>query len=425
MRGGTVSRLAAVLVALASLTANAPAHAQEAPPGETSPGETSPSETPPSETPPTAAPGPAPSGPFADVPADHWAASSISYVTHPDREWIPARAEGFGPGDPLTRRDLVRALTRMVPPAASYTSDRTFADIEPDDPMLDDFRFAAQKHWLPVKDERIRPAMTLSRRIFDPAIVRALGYTPEANGIARLQTKDGRRLFTGSTIGFVLVAQRLELYPNLSQEDAELRPGQVMTRAHAAMALHRAAAWLGERDAWPNWRLTGYADPPMLPALDDTRWAAAKWAVSFAAFPYIWGGEWHRKTPSGYPYGAQPQGGFDCSGYAWWVMQQSSDSWNVPSSRGYEGWSLGGRTATDIARKAAKKIAFTETRPLDLAFFELNGDPTRFEHMGVLLGGGWMIHSSGGRGGVSLEQINSGYWREKFAYARRVIPKGA
>jgi cell wall-associated NlpC family hydrolase len=362
---------------------------------------------------------------FSDVPKDHWAHDAIQYATDPGRNWIPARTEGFGPDDPFTRRDLARAFARAFPPPPGYSSPRTFDDVAADDPMLEEFRWLAQKHWLPVKNRLIKPSAPVTRRIFDPAAVRALGFTEEANGIQRLQTATGERVISGWQTGFLLVAQRLELYPNLHPESAELRPGQTMTRAHAAMALKRTVGWVGVSEWSTNWRLEGYAQPPVLPKMSKLRLRAVRWALTYAGFPYIWGGEWHRPTRTGYPYGAQPQGGFDCSGYAWWVLQQSSDSWNVSKMRGYDGWSLGGRTATDMARKASKKIAYAKAMPMDLAFFELNGDPARFEHMGVMLGNGWMIHSSGGRGGVSLERIESGYWRDKFVHARRVIPADA
>lgn len=364
-------------------------------------------------------------GGFPDVPTDHWAAEAIAFVTHPDREWLPAREEGFGPGDLLTRRDVARAMVRAFPPPPDFASDRTFDDVQADDPLIDGFRWAAKRHFLPVKDRNIRPDATVSRRILDPAIVRALGLTAYANGIARLQTKDGKRVVSGWSTGSIMVTQRLELYPNMDPEAAEIRPSEPMTRAHAAIALRRMANWIGRDLAYDAWRLTGYAAPPPLPAMNETRLRAARWAMRFVAYPYIWAGEWHRETPESYPFGAQPQGGFDCSGYAWWVMQQTSKSWNVAKYRGYDGWSLGGRTATDIARKATKKIPFEKTQAMDLAFFELNNDPSRFEHMGVLLGNGWMIHSSGARSGVTLERVDEGYWREHFGYARRIIPADA
>ena len=391
MRGGTARRIAAAIGVAATLTTALPARA---------------------EAPQT----------FSDVPAEHWARTAIEYVTDPAHELLPARQEGFGPGDPLTRRDLARALVRAFPPPSEPVSDRVFEDVAADDPLLDAFRWAAKRHFLPVRDGSIKPDAGVTRRVFDPAVVRALGYADEAKGIATLQTKGGERVVSGWSTGFVMVAQRLELYPNLRDEASELRPSQPLTRAHAAMALARVHRLI-DADEWSiGWRLEGYAEPPLLPTMSPLRLRAVRWAMQHVAFPYIWGGEWNRATGSGYPYGAQPQGGFDCSGFAWWMLQESTANWNVAALRGFDGWQLTGRTATDMARNAPKKIAFAKTMPMDLAFFELNGDPSRFEHMGVLLGNGWMIHSSGSRGGVSLERVDAGYWRERFAFARRVIP---
>jgi cell wall-associated NlpC family hydrolase len=396
MRGGVARSSAAVLGALATLSISVPAHAATD------------------------------AGPFPDVPAGHWAAGAITFITDETREWIPARGEGFGPDDPLTRRDLARAMVRAFPPEDGWTSAASYDDVAADDPMLDAFRWAARRDWLPVKDGLIKPDAVVSRRILDPALVRALGYAPHAASIARLATEDGKRLIYSWSSGFLMVANRLELYPNLSVEAAEIRPADPLTRAHAAIAFARTANLIDTNPWSIAWRLDGYLDSPTLPAMTPARLKAVRWALRYASFPYIWGGEWHARTPSDYPFGAQPQGGFDCSGFAWWVLAAPSDSrWDVPRLRGYEGWSLAGRTATDMARGATVKRTYAKTRPMDIAFFELNNDPTRFEHAGLLLGNGWMIHSSGSRGGVTLEQIGDGYWRERFRYARRVIPNDA
>jgi cell wall-associated NlpC family hydrolase len=40
----------------------------------------------------------------------------------------------------------------------------------------------------------------------------------------------------------------------------------------------------------------------------------------------------------------------------------------------------------------------------------------------VYLGGGWMIHSSSGRDGVSIDWVRQGWYRDRFVWSRRVVP---
>jgi cell wall-associated NlpC family hydrolase len=69
----------------------------------------------------------------------------------------------------------------------------------------------------------------------------------------------------------------------------------------------------------------------------------------------------------------------------------------------------------------AKRIAFAALRPADLVFFGGKGPrskPAQIDHMGIYLGGGWMIHSS--RYGVALAPLD-GWYRSSFAWGRRPL----
>jgi len=43
------------------------------------------------------------------------------------------------------------------------------------------------------------------------------------------------------------------------------------------------------------------------------------------------------------------------------------------------------------------------------------------DHVGLYLGNGWMIHSSGGRDGVTISWAGDGWWHDHFVWGRRVI----
>lgn len=361
-------------------------------------------------------------GPFPDVPAKHWAAKAISYVTDPSRAWIPARSEGFGPEQNFTRRELALAMFRVFPPPAKWSSSRTFVDVPEGDPLIDALRWSAWKRWLPVRADEIRAEAPVNRRLMDQALVRALGYARYATAVSRLQTEDGESVVSSWSTGFLLVADRLELHPNFSNERLDVLPGQALDRAHAADIFKRVADVMSKSSASLAWRVDGY-ESIKLPAMSPARLAAVRFAFRGAGFPYVWAGEWHQPTGNDYPYGLQVQGGFDCTGFAWWVLHQpTNDSYRAPEVRGYAGWNLPWRTATAMAEATKTKRRWKDTLPMDLAFYDFDGDPSRMDHAGLLLGNGWVLHSSGSKGGVTLEQSSSGYMRRAFMYARRVIP---
>ena len=70
---------------------------------------------------------------------------------------------------------------------------------------------------------------------------------------------------------------------------------------------------------------------------------------------------------------------------------------------------------------AAKRIAFDQLQPADVVFFGAKGPkskPAQVDHMGIYLGDGWFIHSSGY--GVALASL-SGWYAKRFAWARRPL----
>ena len=83
---------------------------------------------------------------------------------------------------------------------------------------------------------------------------------------------------------------------------------------------------------------------------------------------------------------------------------------------------LRGRTTYAMSGEvpAAKRIPFARLQPADVIFFG-NGPkskPAQVGHMGIYLGKGWFIHSSGY--GVAVVQL-SGWYRARFAWARRPL----
>jgi cell wall-associated NlpC family hydrolase len=251
------------------------------------------------------------------------------------------------------------------------------------------------------------------------ALVRKLGKGSVAQGLETVTSPDGWHPTLQKWFGTEIVAREMGLrYNRLEAEDAyETSATEPMNQADAVYAIWKAktapSTW--GADALTSFELSSYS---------ETRRQVVEFALSLVGTPYVWGGEWTTSTPSGYPYGAQAHGGLDCSGFAWYVLKESTSSWS-PQGRNYPGWSFPERSSSDMARAAEKKLSFQDLKPADVVFFASNGKDARSRdvyHAGIYLGEGWMVHSSGSRAGISLAEIGPGsWWNDQLAWGRRII----
>ena len=76
-----------------------------------------------------------------------------------------------------------------------------------------------------------------------------------------------------------------------------------------------------------------------------------------------------------------------------------------------------------MARATPSKIAFANLRTGDLMLFADCGGGTwsNADHVGVYLGNGWMVHSTGSNAGVAIEWAGDGWWRDHFLWGRRLF----
>jgi cell wall-associated NlpC family hydrolase len=80
-----------------------------------------------------------------------------------------------------------------------------------------------------------------------------------------------------------------------------------------------------------------------------------------------------------------------------------------------------------LPRTAAEQL--TASAPLtledavagDLLFF---GDRSRTSHVAIYLGEGRFVHAPSGGNSVSLDDLQTSYWRTRFSRAGRVVPPG-
>lgn len=119
-------------------------------------------------------------------------------------------------------------------------------------------------------------------------------------------------------------------------------------------------------------------------------------AQKYLGTPYVWGGE------------SIDEGGMDCSGFVYNALKDAG--YNV------------GRTTAQGYRNYGKPVDKASMQPGDLIFFGKNNNDA--SHIGIYLGNGQMIHSSGGSKntksnpgkGVTISNVD---YRSDFLEARR------
>ena len=240
-------------------------------------------------------------------------------------------------------------------------------------------------------------AVTLAA--FDARLVRALGLGDAAYRFYRAAR--AARLNPPRRFGTESVARLLGLRYNhpAGTDERELQPADPITRAEAAYS----AARILELDDWTVESVDAASREFALPALTDWQRRILTTAVGLIGRPYVWGGV---------------DTGFDCSGFVWRVVKLQPYS-EAPALATV----LRGRTTYQMSGEVprAQRIAFSKLEPADVVFFGARGPrskPAQVDHMGLYLGGGWMIHSS--RYGVALERLDGGRQRG-FAWARRPL----
>ena len=101
--------------------------------------------------------------------------------------------------------------------------------------------------------------------------------------------------------------------------------------------------------------------------------------------------------------GSDPDGGFDCSGFVWYVFARHG----IPVPR----------TVAEQYR-TGMSVNGTELRAGDLVFFNTTGASP--SHVGISIGGDQFVHAPSASGEVRVEHIGASYWAERFVGIRRL-----
>src|SRR3954454_20769734 len=298
---------------------------------------------------------------LALLAAPAWAAGGASSWALPQIRVVVAHGlmarsvKAFRPNDPLTRGDLTSLSAGLAGQKAAATPP---ADASA--PVTMTALYASLVRALRLSDSAYRFSLG----------ARAAGLKPPVR------------------FGNEVVARLLELRVNhpAGQDDLEFLPSDPATRAEAAYTAARVLGFSG-------WEIEGARQASLdfaLPELTPWQRRILQTAVKFIGYPYVWGGE--SETTSS-PFGAQAQGGFDCSGFVWRVYKLQP----YPGGTALAA-TLQGRTTYQMSGEVArgKRITFAKLQPADVLFFGANGarsQPAQVNHTGIYLGNGWFIHS--------------------------------
>ncbi len=128
--------------------------------------------------------------------------------------------------------------------------------------------------------------------------------------------------------------------------------------------------------------------------LESAQEAVIQEAMNHLGTPYVWGG----KAP----------GGFDCSGFVYYVYGQM-------------GYSMGYDAVQQL--KDGLVVDRSELEPGDLVFFQgTSWQSSIVTHVGIYAGDGEFIHAS--NSGIAVASLDDEYWQGHYFGARRVLVAG-
>jgi hypothetical protein len=269
------------------------------------------------------------------------------------------------------------------------------------------------------------PWGTLNQFQFDTGIVHMLGLTATAARLQTLTDGGGWHPPVPGSFGVEQVTKTVGARYNVpfGADNWETWPSTELRRANLAVQAYQ----LDHLPSYWKYEATGLtAILGKLPTYPPLKRAALGTAFAYSAAPYVWGG-----------ISPQPQtlfdlpaaGGFDCSGFVWWVLKlhtytASDGTW---SGNAQIAW----RTTYDMASHVplAKRIPYAKLAPGDILFW--SSDPkgiytagSTVYHTGIYLGNGWTINSHGDGAGVTIDYMgpNAGWYHDAFAFGWRVMP---
>jgi cell wall-associated NlpC family hydrolase len=308
-----------------------------------------------------------------------------------------------------TRRELVMLLQSVMGLPAGPLGT-TWRDVTGDDPQGAAARRAVQRGWLSATGGQVALDAPLTGTDANRAWTLALGMGRAVARLSRFTDGSGHRFTVPAGFATSIAARESGLRRNYpTADDVHERTDQQPLRLADLVLM----AWRGRdirRRGLPASARSLQAFS--IPAIDPLFVPLVQRALNLVGHPYVWGGEWPGRDS---PLDPQAAGGFDCSGFVWYVWRTgdraSEAAINVPDGRTTYTMNVGTR---------GKRIAWHRAAAGDLVFFGDRGLRTplnQASHMAIGLGNKWIIHSSGGRGGVSISYLPT-YWPRGLQNAR-------
>jgi cell wall-associated NlpC family hydrolase len=361
------------------------------------------------------------------VPKGMWARTAIAWATDQgpagNRLLDDYGGVAFKPDRAITRAQLARALVIASGHIGDVvTNPVRLADLPTQHPYYTDVELAVKLGLLGAYADGFHPDTVATTMQVDRAVVKLLRLRNASLDWTMLrdlyaptwEPNPGWKTGAASYLPYEVAAHFLNLrYNHPAGSDAqEVSPQEPIGRDEVAYSLYQASHL-------SSWQLGGLSlyDGIVLPPLTTRQKQIVSFALKYVGYPYVWAGE-YPTTRS--PYGTQAHGGFDCSGFVWWVLKIKM-GYPIADSQ---------RTAAAMAAAAKPRITRGKLVPGDIIFFGPNGPRSTVSsiyHAAVYLGRGWFIHSSGyAANGVNLASLNwSGWsWKSDFAWGRRVLRPG-
>jgi hypothetical protein len=343
-----------------------------------------------------------------------FATAAIKYVAVTNQWMADYGTDKFRPTISESRALFARAVVEAFAPEEPIDPAITFSDLDETDPFFASANVAVKLGWMHAKGGVFGPESPVTMAAVHYALVSALPLEEEVAGLEAIHTEAGYSFAHPAKFPQILLGMALHFRYNHPSEGADVTPKDPLSRVEVAYSLWRAAT----TSKYDIAALSKYSDIA-LPAISTSKQKFVAFGLRYVGYPYIWGGDWYEKTPSGYCCGAQPQGGFDCSGLMWWDLKAAADGYNNRSIRGYAGWSIPQRASADMA-SIGKPLTYNKAQPGDLMFYDGDNNGT-VDHVDVYLGNGWALDSSSGQGGVTILRVGEGWYNDHFVHARSIM----
>ena len=257
----------------------------------------------------------------------------------------------------------------------------------------------------------VDPYRPVTIRELDAQLVTVAGLRQAAKDVRAAALTAG--MMPTPWLGTETVARMLGLRINheRTSESLELQLKQPATRAEAAYSIARLLTITDAEVKAVETSAAAFA----LPEMSDLQRDVLSRALKFVGSPYVWAGTSERPQRL---FGKVLPGGFDCSGFVWRVYKLEpfvEADGLAQVLKGRTTYAMSG----EVPRSA--RISRAQLLPGDLVFFGSRGTrskPSQVGHMGIYVGNGWLVHSSGF--GTTLAPM-TGWYETAFAWGRRPI----